>query len=82
MKILTRAAATASLLFVTALGLSLPTAGAAVAGNCAGCIDDVSVTAELGPAWSGRSAQAGGCGNCWSYAVAAPAGWNGSHGDA
>lgn len=80
MKKLTRAAAL--LLSVAALGLSLPTAGAALAGNCPNCIDNTSVTAELGPAWGGQSALGPHCPGCWPYDVAVPARWNGDYGNA
>ncbi|MBT2452024.1 hypothetical protein J7F03_34200 [Streptomyces sp. ISL-43] len=73
MKKFTRAAATL-ILSVAALGLSLPTTGAALAGNCPTCIDNTSVTAELGPAWGGQIAPAGGCGNCWSDSALADPG--------
>ncbi|MFD6891891.1 hypothetical protein [Streptomyces sp. NPDC059957] len=82
MKKFTRAAATALLLTVAALGLSLPLAGAAVAGDCPNCFDGTSVTAEPGPAWGGQSVQAGDCPGCWPNGVIAPTGWAGDHGDA
>lgn len=82
MKKFTRAAATALLLSVAALGLSLPTAVATFAGNCPNCIDNTSVTADLGPAWQGQIVRAGACSPCWPYDVAAPARWNGGYGNA
>lgn len=74
MKTFARASATALLLSLTSLGLALPTAGPALAGNCATCIYNApATTAELGPAWGGQSTPAGGCGNCWGdSATAAP----------
>lgn len=62
MKTFVRAAATALFLSAAALGLSLPTAGAAPAADCATCIH---TTADLGPAWSGQTAPAGSCTSCW-----------------
>ncbi|MDD9379516.1 hypothetical protein M8Z33_23245 [Streptomyces sp. ZAF1911] len=82
MKKFTRAAATALLLSVAALGLSLPLAGAAVAGECPSCFDGTSVTADLGPAWAGQSVRAGGCTGCWPSGVIAPTGRTGDKGDA
>ncbi|MGW6705281.1 hypothetical protein ACWGDE_10365 [Streptomyces sp. NPDC054956] len=65
MKRSARAAATALLLFVAALGLSAPTAGPALAANCPTCVDNASVTAELGPAWGGQSTLGADCHGCW-----------------
>lgn len=82
MKKLTRAAATALLsLSVAAVGLSLPMAGAAVAGSCDTCWGD-SAPADPGPAWEGQSVHAGDCAGCWPNEVIAPTGWNGDYGHA
>lgn len=82
MKPIRRAAATALLLSAAALGLALPTGGAALAGDCPSCFDGTYVTAELGPAWGGQAVLAGGCSACAIAGVATPAGWTGDYGDA